>query len=72
MNNRLSKKQKEAIEKMKEGEWHSAYGLQVGINTLEALVRKGLVRTRYQLGSIAFPRNASKWQLIQGNENADN
>lgn len=72
MNEKLSKRQKEAIEKMKDGEWHSAYDLQVGINTLEALVRKGFVRTRYQLGSMAFPHNASKWQLVQGEDDADN
>jgi len=34
----------------------SAYELQVGVNTLEALVRRGLANYTYDLGDMFFPR----------------
>ena len=59
----LSERQKEALDKMEPGKWYSAYSLQVGLNTLWALERKGFLIYVMEIGSIAFPRNSIKWRL---------
>ena len=56
MKQKLSKAQAAALAQMEAGKWHSAYRLQCGINTLYALERRGLVRSRHDLGSIYDPQ----------------
>ncbi|MAK54688.1 MAG: hypothetical protein CML17_02350 [Pusillimonas sp.] len=65
---KLTKSQKEALEKFSDGKWHSAYDVQSGLNTLNALFNKGLLDRKAGLGSMAFPRNGIKFKL---KENGD-
>lgn len=51
----LSIVQAMALSKMT-NEWQSAYSIRAGLNTLNALVRRGLIEVKYPLGSMAFPR----------------
>lgn len=58
----LTKIQKATLEKMEQGKWYSAYDLQVRIVTLEALLRKGLVkRSELRAGDMFFPTVNIKW-----------
>lgn len=63
---KLTKKQKETVEKMKIGIEYSAYELQCPISTLDGLSQKGIVKCINSgcLGSGAMPRVALKWGLI--------
>lgn len=58
----LSAAQEEAMKKLT-NEWQSSYALQVGRNTLDALVRKGLVQVKSGLGSLFSPSTAIKYRL---------
>ena len=63
MKHQLSKTQAAVLAKMEAETWHTAYDLQCGINTLDALARRGLVRSRHDLGSIYDPQVGIKWML---------
>ncbi len=52
------------IKKMKRGIWYSAYDLQVGINTLNALHSKGVLNKQTHSGYIWCPRTNLQFKLI--------
>lgn len=61
---KLSPRQQEALEKLAhESEWCSAYRLQISLNTLEALKRKGLVICDYLAWYPLDPRGGILWKL---------
>ncbi len=64
----LTKPQVKALEWLKSGPG-SAYGMQVSLNTLNALALKGLVIFPSQLGAIAFPRSA-RWLITEAGRRA--
>ena len=55
---KLSKTQKETLEKMEEGKWYTAYDLQVSLNTLYALYNRDLVDLKKDLMWTFFPRTS--------------
>lgn len=59
---KLSDAQIEAMKKMKNS-WQSSYDLQVSLNVLRALQKKGLVESCHRLGSLFSPRNGILWRL---------
>ncbi|MCK5020170.1 MAG: hypothetical protein KAS32_24240 [Candidatus Peribacteraceae bacterium] len=61
---KLSKTQQEVLSKLSKTEWKSAYDLRCGLNTLQSLATKGLVKSKSGLGSMAFPRTNIKFKLI--------
>ena len=48
--------------------WYSAYDLQESLTTLKALVRKGFLDEKHDLGSAFFPRNAILFRKISSME----
>lgn len=62
---KLSKVQKETLDKMEEGKWYSVYNLQASLNTLDALKRRGLVKREYRQGYMFFPRNQIKYMKVK-------
>jgi len=59
----LTDAQQRALDKLSDGKWHSAYELRVSRNTLDALVRRGLVEGRHGLGSLFTPSSIN-YRLI--------
>ena len=62
---KLSKPQQIALDRMEPGVWHCAYDLRVGINTLDALVRHGLIEYRTDLDYLFCPQTGRKYRLKQ-------
>jgi len=60
----LTKTQKMAYEKLLKNGPSTSYKLGFGLNTLKALVKKGLVASDHRLGSIAFPRSVIVFTAI--------
>ena len=61
---KLSPKMREALERLSKDEWRCAYTLQVSMQTLEALWRRGFVLRRSQvMGSMFSPRTTAEWKL---------
>jgi len=54
---KITNSQQSALSKLKKDKWLSSYDLQIGINTLNALVRKGLAVSKRTDGAMAFPRS---------------
>lgn len=61
---KLSKKQKEVLIKMEAGKWFSPYDLKVSRATLNALLDRGLVEHRAELGHLFSPTTANKYRKI--------
>ena len=61
---KLSPTQIKAVEKMERDIWYSSYDLQIGLNTLNALHDKGVVKKRGGLGSIWSPQTNIHYKLI--------
>jgi hypothetical protein len=61
MSKKLTPLQAEALERLTR-EWQSAYGLRSRLDTLDALVRRGLAERSYEIGSIAFPHTSTKYR----------
>ena len=59
---KLSKAQQKAIKKMS-GKWQTAYELQIGLNTLDALHAKQLADRKLEQGYTAFPRTSILYRL---------
>jgi len=66
----LSESQRKAIAKMIKGIWHSAYDLQTSLATLRALVRKNILESKRNLGSLFCPRTGIQFRLKK-NENGN-
>ncbi len=60
----LTPTQIKTIGKMKKEIWYSAYDLQVGVNTLNALHSKGVVNKQTHPGYIWSPRTSLQFRLI--------
>ena len=52
-----------ALAKMEPGKWHSAYGLQETLGTMQALERRGLVDVRHTIGSMFSPQTNILWRI---------
>ena len=65
MNKSITKTQWQAIQKMKDGKQHCAYDVGCGLNTLEALERKGIVEKKTKFGYLFFPRINIQYKLKQ-------
>ena len=55
----------EAAMKKLTTEWQSPFDLQTGCNTLDALVRRGLVERKAGLGSLFSPATSIKYRLTK-------
>ncbi len=62
---KLSEAQERALGKLT-GQWQSAYELQLGLNTLDSLVRKNLVEINAGIGALWFPRTEISYRLKNG------
>ena len=69
---KLSKPQQEALDKMKDGEWHTAYNLRPSnrqgwntiMGTLRSLEKKGLIESKEKCGSSKFyPYSEILWRI---------
>jgi len=60
---KLSKAQEKAM-KVLSDKWQSSYTMGIGLKTLEALERKGLVQSVGGVGSIFSPTTVIKWRLV--------
>lgn len=64
MRGKLSQKQEEAmaIMTLMTKNWRSSYELGISLNTLQALEKRGLIRSKHNLGSMFSPRTAILWR----------
>ena len=60
---KLTPSQQKALDKLHDGKWHSAYELQVSLNTLQALVNKNMAESRHELGSYYSPRTDIRFRI---------
>jgi hypothetical protein len=60
----LSEVQQEALGKLSLGKWISSYELKVGLGTLQALVAKGLVESRNDLGAMSSPFTCIRFRKL--------
>jgi DNA-binding IscR family transcriptional regulator len=60
---KISEKQHEALDKLLRITEMSSYELRVGMNTLNSLEAKGLIKSRRGVGSMAFPHTSIKWSI---------
>ncbi len=58
----LTKRQKMALARLSDSA-SCAYTIPAGLNTLEALERRGLVSARRGVGSISMPHTAIIWRI---------
>jgi len=65
MNDKLTRAQQAALQKLAIGERKSAYGLRASIATCEALQRLGYLREHGGLGDTWTPRTSIKWERIK-------
>ena len=61
---KLSEVQQEALDKLSFGKWQSSYEMKVGLGTLQALVAKGLVENRNDLGSMSSPFTCIRFRKL--------
>ncbi len=61
MSKKLTPLQAETLERLT-NKWESSYGLQARLDTLDALVKRGLAERKYELGSMAFPHSSIKYR----------
>lgn len=60
---KLSKTQLRAFKKLiKVGGWVSPYDIKESIGTLNSLFHRDLCKRKYELGSMAFPRNETYYK----------
>lgn len=64
MNNKLTKKQAEILDKMVKGKELTAYDLQCSISTLNALFHKGYVSRTSGSGFLFSPRTGITFQRV--------
>lgn len=69
MKDKLTKPMRLTLAAMSD-EWRSAYEIGASLNMLEALRYRGLVRSRNELGYMAFPRNNIFWQITNEGKQA--
>ena len=67
---KITERQRNALASLSLYVEQNAYGLRVGLNTLSALERRGLVKSRHELGSIAFPHNNIIWRITDAGREA--
>ena len=61
---KLTPNQQNALDKLQDGKWHSAYELQVSLNTMQALESRNLVEVfRHRLGSYYSPRTSIEFRI---------
>jgi len=61
---KLTKKQQEALNKMKREKWYSSYDLNVSISTLNALKNKGVIKSVNTFGYLYSPRTCILFKQI--------
>ncbi len=59
---KLSEAQRKALSHLSSVQGSSAYRMKVGLNTLNALSLRGLVKMDREIGNMAFPHNAI-WRI---------
>ena len=59
--NKLSPAQQKALNKMELGKWYSSYELQVSLATLGALLNKGMVESKSEIGYLYSPCTCILW-----------
>lgn len=64
----LTKVMCKALDKMRDGKWYSAYGLQISLNTMNALQSRGLVESKCGLGSVYCPATGIKFKKVKNND----
>jgi len=60
---KLTKAQQDALSRLSDTEWRSAYDLQCSLSTLNALVSKGEAIKRHNLGSSFSPRTCIEFKI---------
>jgi hypothetical protein len=69
---KLSKAQRETIAKMEMGKTYCARDLRCSRNTLNALERRGLVKSKYTLGYLFSPRTEILFRLTEAGQKVKN
>lgn len=59
---KLSEAQRRALTHLASCQGSSAYKMKVGLNTLDALARRGFAQMDHGIGDVAFPHNA-RWRI---------
>lgn len=67
---KLSEAQRRALEKMSDLVPLSSYSLQVGLHTLEALQRRGLVKARHGRGVLFSAQTGIEWRITEAGRTA--
>lgn len=62
---KLTQAQRNVLDRLSDERWRSAYDLSASLNTLKSLRAHRLVRSRSELGYMAFPRNNIEWQITE-------
>lgn len=66
---KVSKVQKETLDKMEKGKWYSAYDLDVSMSTMEALLNRGLVeKSKLRPGDMFFSRTSIEFKKVKDKE----
>lgn len=68
MSPKLTRIQKETLDKMEPGKWYSAYDLKARISTLEALHRRKMLNRKMEPGYIFYPTLHIKWRKLATQE----